>query len=252
VSTLIRPEPPPESALEELRARVQELEAALAQQRADVAEARAALEMFRISYRQQVGLLHEELDELELQIAEIELGELTRRLDEATAQPGDPSQAGAATEPLARFTTDAVRRLFREVAKSIHPDLSHDEEARARRHALMVQANRAYALGDEEQLRSILQAWETSPDAVQGIDEDAMRLRLVRRTAQIEEELARLAGERDELHGTALWRLKTMVDEAGEQGRDLVGEMVRRLQRDILIARNRLDALTWSPTTLDD
>ena len=53
----------------------------------------------------------------------------------------------------------------------------------------MIEANRAYALGDEEQLRSILDAWERSPEAVQGGDPEAMRLRLVRRIAQIEEEL---------------------------------------------------------------
>jgi hypothetical protein len=250
VSTLVYPEPPPEFALEQLRARVEALEATLAERRADVAEARAALEMFRISYRQQVGLLHDELDDLEMQIAEAELGELSRRLDEAAHQPNEA--APAPTEPLPRFTTDAVRRLFREVAKSIHPDLSRDEAARARRHALMVEANRAYALGDEEQLRSILQAWETSPEAVQGIDEDAMRLRLVRRIAQIEDALESLTRERNDLQATPLWQLKTMVDEAAAQGKDLVGDMVRRLKRDILVARNRLDALTWSPPSNDN
>ena len=245
MSTLARPEPPPEFALEQLRARVEALEATLAERRTDLAEARAALEMFRIGYRQQVGLLHEELDELEVQIAEAELGELSRRLDEASQRPNET--APAPSEPLPRFTTDAVRRLFREVAKSIHPDLSRDEAARARRHALMVEANRAYALGDEEQLRSILQAWETSPEAVQGIDEEAMRQRLVRRIGQIEETLETLARERDDLQTTSLWQLKTMVDEAAAQGKDLVGDLVRRLKRDILVARNRLDALTWSP-----
>ena len=34
-----------------------------------------------------------------------------------------------------------------------------------------------------------------------------------------------------------------MVDEAAVQGKDLVGDMVRRLKRDILVARNRLEAI---------
>ena len=246
VSTLVRSEPPPDCALEQLRVRVEALEGTLATRRADAAEARAALEMFRISYRQQVGLLHEELDELEMQIAEAELGELSRRLDEAS-QPRNEAAVPPPAEPLPRFTTDAVRRLFREVARSIHPDLTRDEAARTRRHALMVEANRAYALGDEDQLRSILQAWETSPEAVQGIDEDAMRLRLVRRIGQIEHALETLTREHDDLQATSLWQLKAMVDAATAQGKDLVGEMVRRLERDILVAKNRLDALTWSP-----
>ena len=218
----------------------------LAAQREQLAEDRAALESFRIRYRQQVGLLHEELDDLEMRIAEAELGEMSRRLEEANQQPSEPA-ASARAEPLPHFTTDAVRRLFREVAKSVHPDLSCDDTARARRHALMVEANRAYALGDEEQLRSILQRWETSPEAVQGSDDDAMRRRLERRIAQIEAELDTMARERNEMTTTSLWQLKQLVDAATAQGKDLVGDMVRRLERDILIARNRLDALTWSP-----
>jgi septal ring factor EnvC (AmiA/AmiB activator) len=246
VSTLARPEPPPEYALETLRARVSELEVTLDARRAEIAEARASLETFRIRYRQQVGLLHEELDDLEIKIAEVELGELNRRLDEAGRAP-EESSAPASAEPVPRFTSDAVRRLFREVAKSIHPDLTSDEAARARRHALMIEANRAYALGDEEQLRSILVAWESSPEAVQGIDEDAMRQRFVRRIAHIEAALATLTREREELEATSLWQLKAMVDQAAAEGNDLVGDMVRRLKRDILVAKNRLDALTWSP-----
>jgi hypothetical protein len=246
VSSLVRPGPASECGADQLRARVHELEAALATRRNELAEERAALESFRIRYRQQVGLLHEELDELEMKIAEAELGELARRLDQATHQP-EETPAPAPSAPLPRFTTDAIRRLFREVAKSIHPDLSRDEAVRARRHALMVEANRAYALGDEQQLRSILQRWDTSPDAVQGSDEASMRLRLVRRVAQIDAELDMLTRERNDLHATSLAQLKTMVDDAAAQGKDLVGDMVRRLQRDILVARNRLDALTWSP-----
>jgi hypothetical protein len=33
------------------------------------------------------------------------------------------------------------------------------------------------------------------------------------------------------------------VDEAASRGKDLVGDMVKRLKRDILAAQNRLDAM---------
>ncbi len=44
-----------------------------------------------------------------------------------------------------------------------------------------------------------------------------------------------------------LWQLKAMVDEAAAKGKDLMGEMVTRLKRDIMRARNRLDAMQWAP-----
>ncbi len=107
----------------------------------------------------------------------------------------------------------------------------------------MIEANRAYALGDEEQLRWILDTWERSPEAVQGSDPDATRLRLERRIAQIEEQLALLASDLAAMKTTPLWELKAMVDEAAIRGKDIVRDMVRRLTRDIMAATNRLDAM---------
>src|SRR4029077_18398763 len=138
----------------------------------------------------------------------------------------------ARPEPLPRYTSDAVRNLFRDVAKAIHPDLTRDESTRDRRHTLMIEANRAYALGDEEQLRLILQAWERSPEAVPGSDPEAMRLRLIRRIAQIEEQLEMLDGDLAVLQDSPLWKLKAIVDEAAAKGKDLVREMIGRLKRD--------------------
>jgi hypothetical protein len=228
--------------LETLRTRLAELEALRGERAAEVEGARAGLEAFRIRYRQEVGLLHEQLDELELAIAEAELGELSKKLEDAAEGPRD-SPSRDLPGPLPRFTSDAVRKLFRDVAKTIHPDLASDQVARDRRHALMIEANRAYAMGDEEQLRWILQAWERSPEAVQGSDPEAMRLRLVRRIAQIEEQLDVLASDLAELKATSLWELKAMVDQAAIRGKDIVHDMVQRLKRDIMAATNRLEAM---------
>ena len=227
--------------LDTLRAELTDLERRLGDRSAEVVRTKADYDAFRIRYRQEVGLLHEELDRLELDLAEAELGILTDRLADAAEGPAD--SAVERPEPQPRFTSDAVRKLFRDVAKAIHPDLAGDADARDRRHSLMIEANRAYALGDEVQLRAILDAWERSPDAVQGTDQDAMRLRLVRRIDEVEEHLQALAAELASLTDTSLWKLKVMVDQETAQGKDLIRDMVRRLKRDIVVATNRLDAL---------
>jgi len=241
--TPLVPLEPGDQDIADLRSRLDELESSLAERSADVARMQAELDTFRIRYRQDVGRLHEELDDLEAAIARAELGEIDRRLEEEGAGRRPAQPAGTRPEPAPRFTSDAVRKLFRDVAKAIHPDLANDADARNRRHTLMIEANRAYALGDEEGLRSILQAWERSPEAVQGVDAAATRRRLARRIAQIEEQLAAYDTELAELRDTPLGRLKAMVDEAASRGKDLVGDMVRRLKRDITAARNRLDAM---------
>lgn len=225
-----------------LRSRVEELDAVLGERRAEVARAQSDLDAFEISYRHRVGTLHEKLDQLEFEIADAELGELSKRLENGA---GGQSQSPAAERPAPapRFTSDAARKLFRDVAKAIHPDLASDESTRDRRHTLMIEANRAYALGDEDQLRLILHAWENSPDAVQGSEPEAMRLRLARRVTQIEEQLDMLGRDLAALKESPLGKLKTMVDEAAATGKDLVRDMVGRLKRDILVATNRLDAM---------
>lgn len=233
-------------ALDDLQATLAELDTTLKARTQELAQARVDLEAFRIRYRQDVGRLHEELDELLDAIAELELKELSQRLKEEGYEPSAAAAAAAAradSEAAPRYTSDAVRKLFREVARTIHPDLARDAEARERRHELMVEANRAYAAGDLEQLHRILAAWENSPEAVQGDGPAAERERLARRIAQKQAQLAACDQGLAALRETPLARLKLMVDEAAAKGKDLVGDMVRRLQRDIMVARNRLDAL---------
>jgi hypothetical protein len=199
------------------------------------------LETFKICYRREVGRRNEELDELDYEIAELELAELTRQLG---PEPTDRrSPAAERREPAPRFTTDAVRKLFRDVAKAVHPDLADSEHARQRRHTLMIEANRAYARGDERRLRAILHTWESGPVALPVSDADAVRLQLLRRLAQIQAELEACDGDLAALEDSSLWKLKLMSDDAAARGRDLIGEMVRALTREIMVARNRLDAL---------
>ncbi len=245
VTTLVRSDQRTDD--DPLLRRLAELDALLVERSTEVARVKSELDAFEIDYRKRVGILHERLDELELEIAAAELGEISKHLEEAGA--GGPRRSAAAERPapLPRFTSDAVRKLFRDVAKAVHPDLAHNEDTRDRRHALMVEANRAYAMGDEEQLRSILQAWERSPEAVQGSDPEAIRLRLVRRIAQIEEELDMLGQDLAALLDSPLGKLKLMVDDAAATGKDLVRDMIGRLKRDILVATNRLDAMRPPP-----
>jgi hypothetical protein len=246
VTTLVRVGPPDDHDVDGLRSRAAELEASLAERGTEVARLQTELAAFKVEYRKQVGLLHEELDELERAIAEAELGARIARIKDDGAAVREPSSSSP-SEPAPRYTSDAVRRLFRDVAKAIHPDLGHADVAQDWRHALMVEANRAYALGDEERLRWILQAWQRSPEAVQGDDSEAARLRLVRRIAQLEEQLELFTTELAELKDSAIWKMKAMVDESAARGKDLIKDMVGRLKRDVLAARNRLDAMQARP-----
>src|SRR3954468_8863330 len=79
VTSLVRSDPS-EDDLEGLRARIAEREAVLDARAADADRIERELDMFAAHYQQQVGTLHEQLDQLELDIAEAELGELSRQV----------------------------------------------------------------------------------------------------------------------------------------------------------------------------
>lgn len=250
MSTLVPPDRPADD-LDALRVRIAEREAVLDARAADAERMTRDLDMFAARYKTDVGTLHEQLDQLELDIAEAELGELSKAVAEGRRMRGavTASAAGPPPETTARLTSDAVRTLFRDVARAIHPDLAHghDDHARDRRHALMIAANRAYALRDAEELQRILEAWKRSPEAVVGSDAAAMRRRLERRLAQIDEDLETCARDLAALQASPLYELKSKVDEAAVNGHDLMADMVRRLERDILAATNRLEAMRSMP-----
>ena len=52
-----------------------------------------------------------------------------------------------------------------------------------------------------------------------------------------------VASDLADMEESSIWQLKAMVDAEAAKGNDLMADMIRRLNRDILVARNRLDAL---------
>jgi hypothetical protein len=92
-----------------LRSQVATLETALGERRVEAARARADLDSFGINYRKRVGLLHEQLDKLEIEIAEAELGELSKQIENGSGAPSG-SRAAAPPEVRPRYTTDAARK----------------------------------------------------------------------------------------------------------------------------------------------
>lgn len=75
----------------------------------------------------------------------------------------------------------ALKGLYREVAKRVHPDLTSDETDRSRRQRLMAEANRAFEQGDAHRLAKILEDSEVRREFVQESDAPADLARTVRK-----------------------------------------------------------------------
>ena len=230
-----------------------ELETELAQRELDLATLQAELHTFEAKYIRIVGIRYTELDEIEAQIAEAEarLKPKDNKIQEEAAQARDQAQAsaqaaGIAQEPREeKFSpSESLKKLYREVAKCIHPDLATDEKERTRRQQLMADANRAYEEGDEAKLRAILAEWESSPESVEGEGTAAELVRVIRKIDQVEKRLRVIETEITQLEESDLYQLKTKVEAAENEGRDLLAEMASRVEEEITSASERLVEIT--------
>ena len=240
---------PEERELETKRGELAALETSLAEREVEFASLRAELGSFERKYLAEVGLRYAELDELRAQLAE----------KAAAEQPGDPCLQEAARKSRARakatrctagpgrahaqkvYTpTPEIKRLYREVARRVHPDLTTDDADRAKRQDLMAQANQAYMLGDHSALTRVFEAYECSPESVHGDGAGADLVRTIRRVSQVKARLQEIDAELKALLVSDAKRLREQFDEAARSGRDLFSELASRIDTEIAAGRANL------------
>jgi len=255
----LRPQPsaqsslnPEEQELARKRAERATIESELAERELRSANLRAEMGAFEQQYLHFVGSRYAELDELRAGIAERLAKEQpgNARAREAANQAREhaketKSAAGdkMASAPRAFESSPEMKRLYRDVAKRIHPDLTSDRNDRAKRQSLMAEANEAYQRGDEVRLAKILTEYEWSPEQVQGEGAGAELVRVIRGISQARGRLAEIEAELQELLRSELYQLKTRVDEAERDGRDVLKEMIDKVEDQIAQAKRRLDAV---------
>jgi hypothetical protein len=239
------------------RAQLRVLSRQLLERERDLAAFRGELHAFETTYRKALGSRYARLDEL------------AERLDETAEPVPDPAGPGPEDDgPAERYpgqglpggqnwawgerepdkeperravVNEDAKRLFRQLARLIHPDLAADPQERERRTNLMVAANDAYEQGDVAALERLLEDWQASPEAVTGSGAAAELERTLRRIAQVEASMRRIDEELAELEASAMGWLRRRVEKAAREGWDLLAHMVRELDRQIGEAQLELD-----------
>jgi DnaJ-class molecular chaperone len=144
--------------------------------------------------------------------------------------------------PIRFSPSPSLKSLYREVARKIHPDLATDESDRDNRHVLMAEANKAYEEGNEARLRAILEEYESRPESFAGEGIAAELIRMIRKIAQIRKRLSEIDEELARLQKSDQAQLKSKVDAASVDGRDLLQEMAKKLDLQIAVSRERLQS----------
>jgi len=140
-------------------------------------------------------------------------------------------------------TDSEIRRLYRSLAKSIHPDLGGSQEEIEARKSLMIEANRALKEGDFEALKT-MHEYINANSTPNGNSLLCTRLEIIRlqiskfrkRIAQISLELARATQ-------TDLYKSMSYHTSCMDSGRDHLAEVAEQLDIEIEDARMRLSRL---------
>jgi hypothetical protein len=240
---------PEERELENKRLELASVELQLAEREVELASLRAELNSFERKYLAEVGRRYAELDELKAQLAEraaterpddLRLQEAARRARSRATATRSTAGPGHAHAQAVYSPTPEMKKLYRDVARLVHPDLTADDADRARRQHLMAEANRAYMLGDQAALARVFQAYECAPESVRGDGAGADLVRTIRRISQAQNRIEEITAEMRVLVGSDAQRLRMQFDEAARYRCDLFAELATRIDCEIAAARINL------------
>lgn len=258
--------------IEELKALLEQARNELIEAETELAERTAAVNAFDFKLRARIGHLVTRLEAIQAEIAQHH--QQMRQLQDEWDVPdewGDEDKESAANrhfrewhayrqeeaaggkakteaaEPPPALSSEqkaALRQLYRQLARRFHPDLAVDEADRDYRTAMMAAVNEAYAAGDVERLRALME--EPSAGGLEYARNDEQLLELLqaelkrcqRRLAQIHREWAKLEQQQSS-------RLLQRAQKAEAEGRDFFAELTKQLKGEInrkLVERDAIQA----------
>lgn len=250
-----------EEELTLLREQILAAEAELAEREAELIELRIEMSAFRLKYEVQVGRRLEELEEIEAAIERC-----TKRIQayRQWGTGGRPKVGGdeyvSVEEQYCRTWREPVsfgpsfppppdpemvadlRKLYRQLCRKFHPDLTRDPQERAWRTEMMAAVNAAYEAQSLTELQSLATRSYGHGDSHGGTDRQRLEA-LQQELVQIRDRLRQVNQEiRDLVHGS-LMELSLEVKLAVRSGRDLLTEMGAEVEEELMRKRVELDFL---------
>ncbi|GAA2134301.1 hypothetical protein GCM10009760_11430 [Kitasatospora kazusensis] len=194
----------------------------------DVETLRVEIDNFALVHHQLLGPLYARLDELDALVAEAvaartgdaddrrraaearrqvdELPDLDALLDSFPTESGRPEPGEPEPPRRVRPGKDA-QRIYRDLARRAHPDLTTDQAEQQRRSVFIARVNEAYAHGDSRALEELAEEWSTAPEAAPAPDAPDRLGWLNQRLEWLTGKITQLATEQVRLENTAMGEL---------------------------------------------
>ena len=244
---IIKSRSPIAEEIEKKRKELADLENELAEAELAHATLENELSYFQRRYNARVGALLAELDELNAQIAEAiavlsphdddiqdEAEDAREQADKTFNEAHTFSEDEKIEQKLEKFApSEEIKKLFRDIAKKIHPDLAKDDADRERRNQYMKQVNEAYHDGNIERLIEIMKEWEDSSKSELESKFDVELERLNHLITKIRRLIQEIKDKIKTLEGSEIGQLKIRADLAEENGKDLLAQIALEIQAQI-------------------
>lgn len=259
MKSITRSQGPDQEEIVRKKQELEGLEQELAEKELDLTTTRRDLHVFEIRYQRKVGCQYAELDQLKVLILEMAMrihpdsknfqaqAEAAREQADHSTHNWEVHQEEAEVETPE--PSEELKKLFRDAAKKIHPDLTTDPEERKRRHSLMARLNQAYELGDHELVQAILDNWEAVNDWDQ-LTPGKQLSRLLKQIGQVRHRFNQIHTELEQLTLSEMFRLKDHVENSEKQGEDVLTAMVRDVEEKIQNLRIRVKNLAVDTSQL--
>ncbi|MET8699262.1 rhodanese-like domain-containing protein [Kitasatospora sp. NPDC058032] len=223
---------------QELEERVEAAELAWLTMDVDVRTLRVEIDNFALIHHQLLGPLYARLDELDALLAEavaartgdpqdlLRAREARQRVEDlpdldalfdsvreqGRSESDGPEQAPPPPAAPARVRPGReAQRIYRELVRRAHPDLSTDPEEQQRRAAFLARVNEAYAYGDTGALEALAAEWSTAPEAAPAVDSPDRLGWLRRRLEWLTGRIGELATEQVRLERSAMGELLALA-----------------------------------------
>jgi len=227
---LVLYQPPPTRELQARLAQLGRMQAQADALEAEYEEAREAIRLFEKRWKPAVGARYLELERIKDNTVRVR--RLIRLAEAGKLRGGSEESSVEAPQQVFR-PEDELRKLFRDLARRVHPDRAADSEDRLRRHEFMAEASRAYRNKDHRRLQWLLEHWLATPRLAPGRDHDSRIARANQKIAWARYRVQEMNHLIAELHSSFLAEMRRACEAAATDGRNLVAEMRSRVMADI-------------------
>lgn len=226
------------------------LESELASRELEFATRHAELQVFEARYFAIVGIRLAHVDRLLAELAACiaavhpkdASAQAAAKVAAERSQKTEDTLRAEASKPASNYQpSEALKKLYRETARLVHPDLGSDDEDRARRDLAMRALNDAYERGDAAAMHRVLDEFKAGSISSLSKHREPRSTDLKAKIDNVNLRLLKISNDLRAMEESELHQLFRKADVANGRGQSLLELMATELDEEIARITKQVD-----------